>query len=90
MIDKLKLRECCSLAKVVDTWTVGALVSYACERVTSDEVWNWTCDDLRNYVYDRYVDELMGMSDSALADVRRISGGSGNGGPSGAAPLAAE
>lgn len=61
-----KLNLACTLANVIDTWTVGALVSYSCERISSEEIWNWTVDELRCFVYDNYVDELMGLSEREL------------------------
>jgi len=75
-VDELKLGLACKLAKQTDNWTVGALVSYACENVSSEEVWNWTVDDLRNYVYDSYVNELvkMGSYDELRKFGERITG----------------
>jgi len=79
-VDKLtademdRLKKCCKLGKIVDTWTVGALVSFACERETSELVWNWTVDDLRQYVYDKYVDILLNMDDKTLELLEKEKG----------------
>lgn len=73
--DQERLTEACELAKQTEKWTIGALISYVSERESTEVVWNWTVDDLRNYVYDRFVDELMSNDDLFMYSKR--SGGSG-------------
>jgi len=64
--DPEKLNKSVKLANQVANWTVGAMISYACERESSETVWNWTIAELGNYVYDKFVEELMEMSDHVL------------------------
>lgn len=71
MKDKRKL--CCALGHAVERWSIGALISFACERETSEHVWNWTVDELRSYVYDKYVDMLLGMDYKTLEILERES-----------------
>jgi hypothetical protein len=50
--------RCCKDANVIKEWTLGGLVAFAGEHAEMEYVYNCKVEDLLNFVYDLYVDEL--------------------------------